>query len=154
MSADDRIKELNLQLPEAPKPGGIYTPAVQVGNMLYVSGHGPVQMDGSLMAGRVGQDLSEEQGQQAARQVGLTILATLIAHLGTLNKVERVVKVLGMVNAAADFQRHPSVINGFSQLMVDVFGESGRGARSAVGMGSLPGNIPVEVEAIFQIKEN
>ncbi|MCA9068010.1 MAG: RidA family protein [Planctomycetaceae bacterium] len=153
MSANDRISELNLQLPEAPKPGGIYTPAVQVGNMLYVSGHGPVQLDGSLMVGRVGQDLSEEQGQEAARQVGLTILATLIAQLGSLDKIERVVKVLGMVNAAPDFQRHPSVINGFSQLMVDVFGDNGRGARSAVGMGSLPGNIPVEVEAIFQLKD-
>jgi enamine deaminase RidA (YjgF/YER057c/UK114 family) len=142
-----------LQLPEAPKPGGIYTPAVQVGNMLYVSGHGPVQSDGSLITGRVGQDLTEEQGKAAARQVGLTILATLIAHLGSLNPIERVVKVLGMVNAAADFKRHPSVINGFSQLMVDVFGEAGRGARSAVGMGSLPGNIPVEVEVIFQLKE-
>lgn len=154
MSADERIKELELQLPEAPKPGGIYTPAVEVGNMLYVSGHGPVQLDGTLITGRVGEDLNEEQGRQAARQVGLTILATLIAHLGSLNRIERVVKVLGMVNASSDFQRHPSVINGFSQLMVDVFGESGRGARSAVGMGSLPGNIPVEVEAIFQLKEN
>lgn len=153
MSANDRISELNLQLPEAPKPGGIYTPAVQVGNMLYVSGHGPVQLDGTLITGRVGQDLTEEQGKEAARQVGLTILATLIAHLGSLDKIERVVKVLGMVNAAPDFQRHPSVINGFSQLMVDVFGENGRGARSAVGMGSLPGNIPVEVEAIFQLKD-
>lgn len=153
MSATDRITELNLQLPEAPKPGGIYTPAVQVGNMLYVSGHGPVQMDGTLMTGRVGQDLTKEQGQEAARQVGLTMLATLIAHLGSLDQIERVVKVLGLVNAAPDFERHPSVINGFSQLMVDVFGDNGRGARSAVGMGSLPGNIPVEVEAIFQLKD-
>ncbi len=153
MSADARIAELDLQLPEAPKPGGIYNPAVQVGNMLYVSGHGPVQPDGTLITGRVGQDLTEEQGRGAARQVGLTILATLISQLGTLDKIERVVKVLGMVNAVPDFQRHPSVINGFSQLMVDVFGEAGRGARSAVGMGSLPGNIPVEVEAIFQLKD-
>lgn len=152
MSAQDRIAELQLQLPEAPKPGGIYTPAVQVDNMLYVSGHGPVQSDGRLMSGQVGKDLTEEQGQEAARQVGLTILATLISQLGSLDKIERVVKVLGMVNAAPDFQKHPSVINGFSQLMVDVFGDAGRGARSAVGMGSLPGNIPVEVEAIFQIK--
>jgi len=152
MSAQDRIAELKLQLPDAPEPGGIYTPAVQVDNMLYVSGHGPVQSDGSLMTGQVGKDLTEEQGQEAARQVGLTILATLISHLGSLDKIERVVKVLGMVNAAPDFQKHPSVINGFSQLMVDVFGDAGRGARSAVGMGSLPGNIPVEVEAIFQIK--
>ena len=153
MSPDDRISELKLELPEAPKPGGIYAPAVEVENMLYVSGHGPVRMDGTLITGRVGEDLTEEQGQQAARQVGLTILATLKGHLGSLNKIERVVKVLGMVNAAPDFKRHPSVINGFSQLMMDVFGENGRGARSAVGMGSLPGNIAVEVEAIFQLKE-
>jgi enamine deaminase RidA (YjgF/YER057c/UK114 family) len=153
MSPEENPTELQLQLPAAPTPGGIYTPAVQVGNMLYVSGHGPVQSDGSLITGRVGQDLTEEQGKAAARQVGLTILATLIAHLGSLNPIERVVKVLGMVNAVSDFKRHPSVINGFSQLMVDVFGEAGRGTRSAVGMGSLPGNIPVEVEVIFQLKE-
>ncbi len=153
MSADARIAELQLQLPEAPKPGGIYTPAVQVGSMLYVSGHGPVQLDGTLITGRVGQDLTEEEGRNAARQVGLTILATVLTQLGSLDRIERVVKVLGMVNATPDFHRHPSVINGFSQLMVDVFGEAGRGARSAVGMGSLPGNIPVEVEAIFQLKD-
>lgn len=153
MAADDRIAELNLQLPKAPKPAGVYIPAVQVGNMLYVSGHGPLRPDGSMMAGRVGLDLTEEQGREAARQVGLTILATLKAQLGTLNKIERVVKVLGMVNATPDFQKHPSVINGFSQLMVDIFGENGRGARSAVGMGSLPNNIPVEVEVIFQLKD-
>ena len=112
-----------------------------------------MQLDGSLITGKVGQELSLEQGQQAARQVGLTILATLLANLGTLNKVERVIKVLGMVNATPDFTKHPLVINGFSQLMVDVFGENGRGARSAVGMGSLPSNIPVEIEAIFLLKD-
>lgn len=153
MAADDRIRELKLELPQAPKPAGVYIPAVQVGSMLYVSGHGPLRADGSLMTGRVGSDLTVEDGQQAARQVGLTILATLKATLGTLNKIERVVKVLGMVNATPDFQKHPFVINGFSQLMVDVFGEKGKGARSAVGMGSLPNNIPVEVEVIFQLKD-
>jgi enamine deaminase RidA (YjgF/YER057c/UK114 family) len=153
MSADDRIAELKLELPPAPKPAGVYVPVVQVGNMLYVSGHGPLRNDGTLMTGRVGSDLTEDQGQAAARQVGLTILSTVKTQLGTLNKVERVVKVLGMVNATPDFQKHPYVINGFSQLMVDVFGEKGRGARSAVGMGSLPNNIPVEVEVIFQLKD-
>jgi enamine deaminase RidA (YjgF/YER057c/UK114 family) len=153
MAADDRIAELKLELPPAPKPAGVYVPVVQVGNMLYVSGHGPLRNDGTLMTGRVGSDLTEDQGQAAARQVGLTILSTVKTQLGTLNKVERVVKVLGMVNAAPDFQKHPYVINGFSQLLVDVFGEKGRGARSAVGMGSLPGNIPVEVEVIFQLKD-
>lgn len=153
MSPDDRLAELKLQLPPAPKPAGVYNPVVRVGNMLYVSGHGPLLPDGSLIVGKVGSDLSEEQGKQASRQVGLTIIATLKAQLGGLNGIERVVKVLGMVNATPDFGRHPQVINGFSELMVDIFGENGRAARSAVGMGSLPGNIAVEIEAILQLKE-
>jgi len=152
MSADARIAELNLELPEAPAPGGTYSPAVQVDNILYVSGHGPVQLDGTMMTGKVGADLTEEQGIAAARQVGLTILATLKSQLGSLDRIERIVKVLGMVNAAPDFKTQPKVINGFSDLMVDVFGEGGRAARSAVGMGSLPGNIAVEIEAIIQLK--
>lgn len=154
MSIEARIKELNLELPEAPKPGGVYNPVVQIDNMLYVSGHGPVKLDGSMHTGRVGDDLTEEQGVAAARAVGLTMLATLKQYLGDLDRIERFVKVLGMVNAAPDFQRHPQVINGFSELMVEVFGENGRAARSAVGMGSLPGNIAVEVEAIVQVKES
>lgn len=153
MSADARIVELNLELPEAPSPGGTYSPAVQAGNMLYVSGHGPVQSDGTMITGKVGTDLSEEEGIAAARQVGLTILATLKSQLGSLDRIERIVKVLGMVNAAPDFKTQPTVINGFSDLMVDVFGEGGRAARSAIGMGSLPGNIAVEIEAIIQLKE-
>jgi enamine deaminase RidA (YjgF/YER057c/UK114 family) len=153
MSADDKITQLHLQLPPAPKPAGVYTPVVEVDGMAYVSGHGPLLPDGTMLKGRVGADLSEADGKLAARTVGLAILATLKAHFGTLNKIERVVKVLGMVNAAPDFTNHPQVINGFSELMVDVFGEPGRGARSAVGMGSLPGNIPVEVEAIFKLKK-
>ena len=153
MSAEARIEELDLELPQAPKPGGVYTPIVQVGNTVYVSGHGPVLSDGSMIVGKVGADLSEEEGKKAARQVGLTILATLKSQLGSLDRIERLIKVLGMVNAAPDFQRHPQVINGFSELMVDVFGESGRAARSAVGMGSLPGNITVEVEVILQLKD-
>jgi len=152
MSADARIAELNLELPEAPSPGGTYSPAVQVDNMLYVSGHGPVQLDGTMITGKVGADLSEEDGIAAARQVGLTILATLKSHLGSLDRIERIVKVLGMVNAAPDFKTQPKVINGFSDLMVDVFGEGGRAARSAIGMGSLPGNIAVEIEVIIQLK--
>ena len=153
MSADARIAELGLELPEAPKPGGVYTPLVQVGNMVYVSGHGPVLPDGSMITGKVGADLSADEGKNAARRVGLTILATLKSQLGNLDRIEQIVKVLGMVNAAADFKRHPQVINGFSELMVDVFGESGLAARSAVGMGSLPGNIAVEVELILQLKD-
>jgi len=152
MSADAKIAELKLELPAAPPPAGVYSPLVQVDRVAYVSGHGPLLPDGSMIVGKIGADLSEEQGQQAARQVGLTMLATLKDQLGSLDKIERVVKVLGMVNAAPDFKSHPQVINGFSNLMVEVFGEAGRAARSAVGMGSLPGNIAVEIEAILLLK--
>lgn len=151
MSAEAKVSELKLQFPPAPKPAGVYSPVVQVDNLCYVSGHGPLRVDGSLMTGKVGDELTEEQGKEAARAVGLTMLATLKAHLGSLDRVKRFVKVLGMVNSTADFTKHPQVINGFSELMVEVFGEEGRAARSAVGMGSLPGNITVEVEAIVEI---
>ena len=152
MSAEARFAELNLELPPAPEPGGTYSPAVQVDNMLYVSGHGPVNSDGTMITGKVGADLSEEEGIQAARQVGLTILATLKSQIGSLDRIDQIVKVLGMVNAAPDFGSHPKVINGFSDLMVEIFGEAGRAARSAVGMGSLPGNIAVEIEVILKLK--
>jgi enamine deaminase RidA (YjgF/YER057c/UK114 family) len=152
MSADARVAELKLQLPPAPKPAGVYNLLVISGNIAYVSGHGPSLPDGAMICGKVGGDLTEEQGKLAARQVGLTILATLKAQLGTLDRVGRILKVLGMVNATPDFQKHPSVINGFSELMVEVFGESARAARSAVGMGSLPGNIAVEIECIIELK--
>ncbi|MBX3440633.1 MAG: RidA family protein [Planctomycetaceae bacterium] len=152
MSADARLAALGVELPPAPKPAGTYRPVVVVGDMAYVSGHGPLKPDKTLVTGRVGADLTEQQGREAARVVGLAVLATLKSHFGTLDRIARTVKVLGMVNAASDFQNHPSVINGFSDLMAEVFGEDGIGARSAVGMGSLPGNITVEVEAIFQLK--
>ena len=152
MGADARLAELKLVLPPAPKPVATYIPAVQVGNLLYVSGHGPLNPDGTLHCGKVGGDMTEAQGIAAARQVGLAILATLKNTLGSLDRVVRLIKVLGMVNATPDFQRHPTVINGFSDLMVEVFGDAGKGARSAVGMGSLPTNIAVEVEVIFEIK--
>jgi len=152
MSAESRIQELNLQLPSAPKPAGVYKPLVQVANMAYVSGHGPLQSDGTLITGRVGNDMDQESGKAAARQVGLAILATLRASLGSLDRVKRVIKVLGMVNATPDFEQHPAVINGCSELFAEVFGpDHGIGARSAIGMGSLPGNIAVEIEAIFEI---
>lgn len=154
MNADDRIKELGLELPPAPKPMGVYKPLVLADNMAYVSGHGPLRADGSMIEGRVGADLDQQGGYDAARQTGLAILATLQAGLGSLNRVKRVVKTLGMVNCTPDFEAHPAVINGFSELFAEVFGpENGVGARSAVGMGSLPGNIPVEIEAIFEITE-
>lgn len=153
MSAEARVKELGLVLPPVPKVGGVYKPVVIVGNLAYVSGHGPLREDGSLITGRVGDDLDKDAGYQAARQVGLTILTTLRAQLGSLDRVKRVIKTLGMVNAVADFKQHPAVINGCSELWGQVWGEdAGIGARSAVGMGSLPGNIAVEIEAIFELQ--
>ena len=153
MSAEERLAQLNVELPSPPKPAGVYKPIVITGNMAYVSGHGPLKPDGTMFTGRVGSDVDQQAGYDAARQVGLAILATLKANLGSLDRVVRVVKVLGMVNAAPDFQNHPAVINGCSELLAQVFGEDhGVGARSAVGMGSLPFNISVEVEVIFEIK--
>lgn len=153
MSAEARVQELKLVLPPAPKPVATYVPCVQVGSMLYVSGHGPLRPDKTLITGRVGSDLTEAEGKEAARVVGLAMLASLRNYLGTLDRVKRLIKTLGMVNSAPDFLNHPQVINGFSDLMVEVFGDPGKGARSAVGMGPLPGNISVEVEAIFEIAE-
>jgi len=152
MDADARFAELNLELPPAPKPVGVYKPLVIVGNLAYLSGHGPLRSDKSLITGKVGADLSLEQGKLAARQVGLALLATLKAQLGSLARVSRVVKVLGMVNATPDFQEHPLVINGASELFAAVWGpDHGVGARSAVGMGSLPTNIAVEIEMIVEL---
>ena len=146
-----KVAELNLEFPPAPEPAGVYRPILVVDNFLYVSGQGPVQLDGSLMIGRVGDDLDVDQGKLAARQVGLTMLSTIQTHFGSLDKIKRVIKVLGMVNSTPDFGQHPLVINGFSELMADVFGkENGIGVRSAVGM-MLPGNIPVEIEAMFEL---
>ena len=152
MNPEARLAELKLQLPSAPKPLAVYKPLVICGNLGYVSGHGPLKPDKTMMTGRVGQDLDLEAGKAAARQTGLAILATLRSELGSLDRVKRVIKVLGMVNCTPDFRDHPQVINGCSELFRDVFGpENGIGARSAVGMGSLPGNIAVEIEAVFEI---
>ncbi|MBI3414666.1 MAG: RidA family protein [Verrucomicrobia bacterium] len=152
MSAEARLLELKLELPPAPKPIAVYRPLVVAGNLAYVSGHGPLKADKTLMLGRLGADLDLAGGKLAARQVGLAILATLRAELGSLDRVKRLIKVLGMVNCTPDFRDHPAVINGCSELFADVFGkENGIGARSAVGMGSLPGNIAVEIEAIFEL---
>ena len=153
MSAEARLAELKLELPAAPKPAHVYKPVVVVGNMCYVSGHGPLKTDLTMITGLVGKDLNVEQGQFAARQCGLAILATVRNSLGSLDRVNRLVKTLGMVNSAPDFYQQPAVMNGFSQLMADVFGaDHGVGARSAVGMGPLPGNIAVEVECIFELR--
>ena len=149
---ETRIQELHLTLPSPPKPMAKYKTAVLAGNMLYVSGHGPLKPDGKMVLGRVGADLSLEQGKEAARVVGIAILSTVRNTLGSLDKVKRLIKTLGMVNCTADFKDHPAVINGFSDLMAEVFGDdAGVGARSAVGMGSLPSNIAVEIECIFEV---
>lgn len=150
---DQRFEQLGLALPPAPPPKGVYKPFLTAGNLAYVSGHGPVKEDGTLIIGRIGKELSMEEGKTAARQVGLAILATLKNNLGSLNRIKRVIKVLGMVNCVADFKRHPFVINGCSELFAEVWGEdNGIGVRSAVGMGSLPDNISVEIEAIFELE--
>jgi len=151
---ETRVQELHLTLPTPAKPMAKYRTAVLVDKMLYVSGHGPAKLDPkSPVAGRVGDDLKLDQGKEAARLVGLNILSTVQNTLGSLNKVKRLVKSLGMVNSAADFKDHPQVINGFSELMAEVFGDdAGVGARSAVGMSSLPANIPVEIECIFEVE--
>ena len=153
MGAEARIIALKLEFPPAPKPVATYLTAVRHGNLLYVSGHGPLKPDGTMMLGKVGANLDVAGGAAAARQTGLAIMATVRSHLGSLNKVVRLVKVLGMVNSTPDFADHPKVINGFSDLMVEVFGEAGKAARSAVGMGSLPGGMAVEVEAIFEVQD-
>jgi enamine deaminase RidA (YjgF/YER057c/UK114 family) len=152
---ETRIQELHITLPTPPKPVAKYKTAVLVGNMLYVSGHGPAKLsDKTPMAGRVGADLTTEQGKDSARAVGVNILATVRATLGSLDKVKRLVKTLGMVNAGPNFLDHPQVINGFSELMAEIFGDDcGVGTRSAVGMGSLPGDIPVEIECLFELEE-
>lgn len=153
MSAEENLKALKLELPPPPKPAGVYKPVVIVGNLAYVSGHGPLKSDGTLMTGRVGSEVDQAHGYAAAKQTGLAILATLKAALGSLDRVERVIKTLGMVNSTAEFTQHPAVINGFSELFSHVFGpDRGVGARSAVGMGSLPGNISVEIEVIIELK--
>jgi enamine deaminase RidA (YjgF/YER057c/UK114 family) len=153
MTPDENFAALNLVLPPPPKPMGVYKPLLIDGNHCYVSGHGTLKADGTLIVGRIGDEgLSLEAGKNAAQQVGLAILATLKEYLGSLNRVKRVIKILGMVNCGSDFEKHPYIINGCSELFASVWGEdNGIGVRSAVGMGSLPGNIPVEIEALFEL---
>jgi enamine deaminase RidA (YjgF/YER057c/UK114 family) len=150
---EKRIQELHLVLPPAPKPVAVYKTAVKIGNLLFVSGHGPLKADKSMITGRLGKDgFTLEQGKEAARQTGLAILSTVKDTLGSLDKVKRLIKTFGMVNCTDDFIDHPKVINGFSELMRDVFGEdAGVGARSAVGHNSLPGNMAVEIECILEV---
>ena len=153
-NVEERIKELGITLTEPKMPKGLKISfAVQSGNLVYLSGNGPILTNGEKIQGKVGTDLTVEEGYQAARQTGINLLSVLKSHLGDLNKVEKIVKVLGMVNAESDFEDHSKVINGFSDLMTEVFGERGRHARSAVGMSSLPWNLACEVEMIVQVKE-
>jgi hypothetical protein len=152
-SPEENFAALGLTLPPPPKPLGVYKPCLVDGKYLYLSGHGTVQNDGTLIIGRVGKDMDMEAGKIAARQVGLAMLATIKANIGSLDKVKRVIKVLGMVNCTPEFERHPYVINGCSELFAKVWGEeNGIGVRSAVGFGSLPDNIPVEIEALFELE--
>ncbi len=154
MNYDSRITELQLQLPPVSAPKGLYRPLVISGNLAYLSGHLPSRKDGTLIQGKVGMEYTLEDGKAAARAVGLAILATLQHELGTLNKVKRVIKLFGMVNATPDFDKHPFVVNGCSELMEEVFGtENGVGARSAFGVAGLPANCPVEIEAIFELND-
>lgn len=152
MNAEERFIKLGLKLPPAPTPLGVYKPYLIDGKYLYLSGHGPVREDKTLIIGRIGSELNVEEGKLAARQVGLTMLSTIHTHIGNLDKIKRVIKVLGMVNCTPDFERHPYIINGCSELFAAVWGEeNGIGVRSAVGFGSLPDNIPVEIEAMFEL---
>lgn len=153
MTPEQNLAALQVTLPPAPKPVAVYKPLVVVDKLVYVSGHGPLRADKTLITGVVGRDLDLAAGHAAARQVGLAILATLRENLGSLDRVKRIVKVLGMVNTASDFYDHPKVINGCSELFAEIWGpDHGIGARSAVGMGPLPGNIAVEIEAIFELE--
>ena len=152
MTPDENFAALNLELPPAPTPLGVYKPFLIDGNHCYVSGHGPLLADKTFIIGRIGVDMNMDEGKAAAQQVGLAILATLKQNLGSFNKIKRIIKVLGMVNCTSDFQRHPYVINGCSELFAKVWGtDNGVGVRSAVGMGSLPDNIPVEIEVLFEL---
>lgn len=154
MGAEDRVKELGLDISRPPKPVANYVPSVRTGNLVYLSGQGPRDAEGEFVRGTVGRDLSTEEAYDAARMAGIGLLSALKAQIGDLDKVTHVVKTLGMVNAIPEFGEHPKVINGFSDLFVEVFGEEiGRGARSAVGMGSLPNGIPVEIETIVEVRD-
>lgn len=152
-SPEARLKELGIQLIVPSSPIANYVKAVRVGRLVYLSGHGPDKPGGGLVVGKVGTDLTVEQAQEAAKLVGISLLSTLKAEIGNLNNVKRIVKVLGMVNAIPTFEKQPQVINGCSDLMVAVFGENGKHARSSVGVASLPGNIPVEIEMVVELKK-
>jgi enamine deaminase RidA (YjgF/YER057c/UK114 family) len=154
MTAEENLARLGVELPEIPVPKAIYKPCLVVGRQLYVSGHVPMRPDFTRISGKVDRDMDTEEAKKIARLVGLSILSSIRKHIGSLDKVKRVVKVLGMVNAVPDFDKHPIVINGCSELFAEIWGpDNGVGVRSAVGMGSLPDGVPVEVEALFELYE-
>ena len=152
MTAEERLNALGIELVEGPSPMGAYVPSVQTGNLVYLSGLGPRTTNGREWKGKVGSDLTVEEGAESARAVGIAVLARIKSELGSLDRVARVVKVLGFVASAPGFGQQPTVMNGFSDLMIDVFGEAGRHARSAIGVNELPYNIPVEVELVLEVK--
>jgi len=153
MSAEMKLKEMGLEVPPAVKPIANYVSAVRTGNLVFLSGQGPFRKDGTLITGKVGADLTLEEGYEAARRVALGLLGSLKAEIGNLDKVRRVVKLLGMVNCTPDFVDQPKVINGASDLLVEVFSDAGKHARSAVGMNALPMNISVEIEMIVEVED-
>jgi len=154
MSFDENFAKLGLELPPAPKAIGLYKPLIIEGSLCYLSGHGPLQANGQLITGKIGKDIDDAAGHNAAKQTGLAMIATLKANFGSLDRIDRLVKTFGMVNCTDDYTAQPAVINGFSQLMADVFGEElGIAARSAIGVSSLPAGMAVEVEAIFKLKD-
>ena len=151
MSAEQKLKELGIVLPQPPKPVANYLPAVRIGNLLFVSGHGPYDDGNTKMSGKVGRELTVEEGYQVARNVAINCLASVKATIGDLDKVRRVIKLLGMVNCTDDFKEQPKIMNGCSDLLVAIFEDAGKHARSAVGMQALPNQIPVEIEMILEI---
>ena len=153
MTAEARLTELGIDLPKAPRPMASYVTCARSGNLVFTAGHGPVRPDGTVVTGKVGADLDVDAGREAARLTALGLLSTLQAELGSLDRVARIVKVLGMVNCPTDFGHHPEVINGCSDLLVEIFGDAGRHARSAVGMGSLPRGMAVEIELVVEVAD-
>ncbi len=152
MQIETKLKEMGVELQPAVTPVANYVPAVRSGNLVFLSGHGPLKEDGSLITGKVGSDLTNEQGYEAARRIAIGLLGSLKAEIGDLDKVKRVVKLLGLVNCPSDFKDQPKVINGASDFFVEVFGDKGKHARSAVGTNALPMNIAVEIEMIVEIE--
>jgi enamine deaminase RidA (YjgF/YER057c/UK114 family) len=152
MNAEQKLKDMGIALPESPRPIANYVTSVRTGNLLFISGHGPYNDGKTATVGKLGKDLTIEDGYKTARNVALNCLASAKANLGSLNKVKRVVKLLGMVNCTEDFKDHPKVINGASDLLVEIFADAGRHARSAVGMQALPNQIPVEIEMILEVE--